>query len=69
MLNQIVRKLMFFFYLCLVPAFRAIEFDDITLAIFCLKQIDTVFIAVKRGKTGIHPDPLLKQSIHDSIRV
>ncbi|CSI38331.1 Uncharacterised protein [Shigella sonnei] len=60
---------MFFEDLIGCPTFRAIKFDDKTSTLFVLKLIDTVFIAVKRGKTGIHPDPLLKQSVHDGIRV
>ncbi len=60
---QLQRKLMFFEDLIGCPTFRAIKFDDKTSTIFALKLIDTVFIAVKRGKTGIHPDPMLKQSV------
>ncbi|MNI91142.1 hypothetical protein D3C73_1487610 [compost metagenome] len=60
---------MFFLYLIDGPTLRAVKLYDKASTVFVLELVDTVFIAVERGKPGIHPDPLLKQRIHDGIRV
>jgi hypothetical protein len=51
------RKLMFFEDLLGGPALRTIELHHIALAIFVLKLVNAVLIAVKRSETGVHPFP------------
>lgn len=68
-LYQLQRKLMLFKNLFGRPALRTIELHHHAAAIFVLKLINPILIAIKRGKTRIHPNALFEQGINNSVRV
>ena len=42
------------------PTFRTIELHHIAMAVFVLKLVNAVFIAVKRSEPGVHSHPQIE---------